>query len=428
MEEASKKQRKHALAQARRGSRAYEELDPAVEWRQVGDEQDVVEISLPEFRKEQVRVQVDNHGVLRATGERPAAARGGKWVRFKKDLRLPDNCDVDAVRAKFEDHKLIIVLPIVADHDAAASPSSLSSPSPSPGMVTPPQSPPPPPPPPRPRPSAVKDTVVEPKPPPPRPSPPLQTPVEATGAEPKQPPPPAPAAAPEPTKPTADKPRPSSPPVPRWELPRNTLPVPKPPPPSRYWDPAPATAPEPTKPGTDKPMPSSPPRWELPKIAAPGARAAAGGEPKSPPPPSSPLRWKFPKNTLPAPSAQAAADGESKPSLPYKPAETTVPDPNKVERSPPPPPPPGKKITTDIPQPKLKGRETKETKDSEAQEEEDGKVGRPLTSKRKKGAPAETDKTAAAAREERELLVNMAAAVAVLVGITVFVWRTLSSS
>uniref|UniRef100_J3NF57 SHSP domain-containing protein n=1 Tax=Oryza brachyantha TaxID=4533 RepID=J3NF57_ORYBR len=92
---------------------AYEEVEPVVEWRQVGDDRDVVEISLPGFRKEQVRVQVDNHGVLRATGERPAAARGGRWVRFKKDLRLPENCDADGVRARFEDHKLIITLPLV---------------------------------------------------------------------------------------------------------------------------------------------------------------------------------------------------------------------------------------------------------------------------------------------------------------------------
>jgi hypothetical protein len=47
-------------------------------------EQDVVEISLPGFHKDQMRVQVDNQGVLRATGER--TVRGGRWARFKKDL------------------------------------------------------------------------------------------------------------------------------------------------------------------------------------------------------------------------------------------------------------------------------------------------------------------------------------------------------
>ncbi|KAL5205210.1 hypothetical protein ABZP36_033419 [Zizania latifolia] len=324
-------------------SRAYEELDPAVEWRQVGDDQDVVEISLPGFRKEQVRVQVDNHGVLRATGERPPAARGGKWVRFKKDLRLPDNCNADAVRARFEDHKLTIVLPIVADHDAAASPSLSPQ---SQQRAPPPASNEP-----LPRPPPVKDTVVQPKPPPPRSSPPPQTVVQPT-----RPPPPAPAAAPEPTKPATDKPAPSSPPKPRWELPKIT----------------------------------------------PSAQDAAGDG----------------GITLPVPGAQGAAGGVPPPSLPYKP-----------------PSPPRKEVAAAIPDPKVSGRDigaspppvlapppsAKEKKDSEAQEAQKvAKVGAPPP------APPETDKTAAA-REARELLVNMAAAVAVLIGITVSVWRTLSS-
>ncbi|KAG2622287.1 inactive protein RESTRICTED TEV MOVEMENT 2-like [Panicum virgatum] len=106
----------------RRGAaREYEDFDPVVEWKLPGEDQDVVEISLPGFRKDQVRVQVDNHGVLRATGERPA--RGGRWARFKKDLRLPDNCDANGVRARFEGEKLIITLPIVAAAGAVASPT-----------------------------------------------------------------------------------------------------------------------------------------------------------------------------------------------------------------------------------------------------------------------------------------------------------------
>ncbi|CAL4890825.1 unnamed protein product [Urochloa decumbens] len=99
----------------RRATREFEELDPDVEWKLAGEDEDVdvVEISLPGFCKDQVRVQVDNHGVLRASGERPAS--GGRWARFNKDLLLPDSCDADAVRAMFEDEKLIITMPIVDD-------------------------------------------------------------------------------------------------------------------------------------------------------------------------------------------------------------------------------------------------------------------------------------------------------------------------
>ncbi|GJM95098.1 hypothetical protein PR202_ga11800 [Eleusine coracana subsp. coracana] len=99
-------------------TRVFDDFDPSVEWKThdeagAGAQEDVVEITLPGFRKDQVRVQVDDHGVLRATGERPV--RAGRWARFVKDLRLPDNCDADAVRARFEGDRLFITLPITKD-------------------------------------------------------------------------------------------------------------------------------------------------------------------------------------------------------------------------------------------------------------------------------------------------------------------------
>ncbi|CAD6266779.1 unnamed protein product [Miscanthus lutarioriparius] len=105
--------------------RVFEDFEPAVEWKLAGEEQDVVEISLPGFHKDQVRVQLDNHGVLRATGECPT--RGGRWARFKKDLRLPNNCDSDGARARFKGEKLIIMLPIVAVATTAALTDSVAA-------------------------------------------------------------------------------------------------------------------------------------------------------------------------------------------------------------------------------------------------------------------------------------------------------------
>jgi len=136
--------RRPAMDRRRGAAREYEDFDPVVEWKLPGEDQDVVEISLPGFRKDQVRVQADNHGVLRATGERPA--RGGRWARFKKDLRLPDNCDADGVRAKFEGEKLIITLPIVAaaptpsptEPETPPSPLPHGTPAAVPGQVKPP--------------------------------------------------------------------------------------------------------------------------------------------------------------------------------------------------------------------------------------------------------------------------------------------------
>ncbi|TVU48921.1 hypothetical protein EJB05_00205, partial [Eragrostis curvula] len=124
------------------GARAFDDVDPLVEWKQAGADHDVVEIALPGFRKDQVRVQVDNHGVLRATGERPV--RGGRWARFTKDLQLPKNCDADAVRARFEGERLIITLPIAAaEEEAPVSPGFETPSSPPPPGPARPSSPPP---------------------------------------------------------------------------------------------------------------------------------------------------------------------------------------------------------------------------------------------------------------------------------------------
>lgn len=128
-----------------RGNRTFEDFDPAVEWSRA-EEADAVKISLPGkqmtiafvhqflsflrniaradlnseqiectgvmaagFKREEIRVLVDNHGHLRTRGERPVA--GTKWARFQKDFKLPDNCNVDGIRAKFESETLTITLP-----------------------------------------------------------------------------------------------------------------------------------------------------------------------------------------------------------------------------------------------------------------------------------------------------------------------------
>ncbi|KAK3146559.1 hypothetical protein QOZ80_3BG0268050 [Eleusine coracana subsp. coracana] len=88
--------------------RTFEDFDPAFEWSRAA-EADAVKISLPGFKREEIRVLVDNHGHLRTRGERPVA--GTRWARFQKDFKLPDNCNVDGIRAKFESETLTITLP-----------------------------------------------------------------------------------------------------------------------------------------------------------------------------------------------------------------------------------------------------------------------------------------------------------------------------
>jgi len=89
-------------------NRSYEEYTPVVEWSHSPDAS-FAKIIVPGFKREEIRVLVDNHGHLRTRGERPL--QGNKWSRFQKDLQLPSDCNVDGICAKFENEALTITLP-----------------------------------------------------------------------------------------------------------------------------------------------------------------------------------------------------------------------------------------------------------------------------------------------------------------------------
>lgn len=110
-----------------RGNRTFEDFDPAVEWSRAA-EADAVKITLPGFKREEIRVLVDNHGHLRTRGERPVA--GSRWSRFQKDFKLPDNCNVDGIRAKFESETLTITLPKKSPSPQVAAAPAVPAPTP----------------------------------------------------------------------------------------------------------------------------------------------------------------------------------------------------------------------------------------------------------------------------------------------------------
>ncbi|RWR93378.1 Alpha crystallin/Hsp20 domain-containing protein [Cinnamomum micranthum f. kanehirae] len=92
----------HSLA------RSYEDFQPSSDWLRE-DKSDTLVVRLPGFVKEQLRVQLDNKGVLKVSGERPI--QGNKWTRFRKDFHVPDHCDVTQIRATFDDGALYITMP-----------------------------------------------------------------------------------------------------------------------------------------------------------------------------------------------------------------------------------------------------------------------------------------------------------------------------
>ncbi|KAF8684367.1 hypothetical protein HU200_044256 [Digitaria exilis] len=90
--------------------RTLEEYEPAVEWSHAADV-DTVTILCPGFKRQELRVLVDNHLHMRVRGERPVAEGSAKWMRLQTTFVLPDNCDLDGIRSKFEKETLTVTLP-----------------------------------------------------------------------------------------------------------------------------------------------------------------------------------------------------------------------------------------------------------------------------------------------------------------------------
>ncbi|KAJ8649659.1 hypothetical protein MRB53_002682 [Persea americana] len=91
-------------------SRTYEDFQPR--WDRVREEKsDTVVLHLPGFTKEQLRVQLDSNSYLIVSGERPIDSASNKWSRFRKEFRAPNDCNLNAVTAKFENATLYLIMP-----------------------------------------------------------------------------------------------------------------------------------------------------------------------------------------------------------------------------------------------------------------------------------------------------------------------------
>ncbi|AES80880.1 putative HSP20-like chaperone [Medicago truncatula] len=93
-------------------NRSYEDFDPVFKWRREQD-RDTIELHLPGFKREQIRIQINHLGFLVISGERPFD--GTKWKRFKKEFELPKYCNEDAIRGNFMQNILSVVLPKKVD-------------------------------------------------------------------------------------------------------------------------------------------------------------------------------------------------------------------------------------------------------------------------------------------------------------------------
>nr|GMC79208.1 inactive protein RESTRICTED TEV MOVEMENT 2-like [Ipomoea batatas] len=88
--------------EAKVGSAA--KCDPVFQWQHEQEYDDLM-VHVPEFKTEHLRVLVNNCGILKISGDRPAESS------FYKEVILPPNCNPDEIQAKYVDGILHIIMP-----------------------------------------------------------------------------------------------------------------------------------------------------------------------------------------------------------------------------------------------------------------------------------------------------------------------------
>ncbi|XP_072991595.1 uncharacterized protein [Typha latifolia] len=98
------------------GQRIYQDFIPPHELVQE-EAADILIIGLAGFKKEHIKVQIDNYGKLRISGARPLL--GNRWSRFRKEFQVPENCNSGEIRARFENGQILITLPKLITEEKA---------------------------------------------------------------------------------------------------------------------------------------------------------------------------------------------------------------------------------------------------------------------------------------------------------------------
>ncbi|XP_043724310.1 inactive protein RESTRICTED TEV MOVEMENT 2-like [Telopea speciosissima] len=86
----------------------YEDFQPMADWTNDSNSHGLL-VDLPGFKKEELKVEVDNNGRLAVRGERQFS--DNKYKRFKQVYNLPIDSDIDKITGKFDGGVLFVIIP-----------------------------------------------------------------------------------------------------------------------------------------------------------------------------------------------------------------------------------------------------------------------------------------------------------------------------
>ncbi|OMO62644.1 hypothetical protein COLO4_32969 [Corchorus olitorius] len=104
----------------------YEDFEPLCKWQREQNS-DTLEVHLPGFKRQQLKVQLSSTGMLTITGERQLDEAKGKKSRFRKEFPVSKEYQPNQIRAKFSGGILYLVMPKEVSTVSAAGENVTSS-------------------------------------------------------------------------------------------------------------------------------------------------------------------------------------------------------------------------------------------------------------------------------------------------------------
>ncbi|KAL3570989.1 hypothetical protein D5086_028238 [Populus alba] len=90
-------------------SHVVEECVPSSAWTEDSNGHYLL-VDLPDFKKDEVKLQVDNSGQIVVSGER-LVNNNSKVIYFEQKFKLPENSDTDKITGKFDGEILYVTVP-----------------------------------------------------------------------------------------------------------------------------------------------------------------------------------------------------------------------------------------------------------------------------------------------------------------------------